>query len=1733
MSAQEVLKALQAGEISMEEARSVLEKMKRQAAPLPEIPVKQENKVKYNVNEPTSDVSYPERIAIVGMSGRYPGAGNLRQYWDNLEKGRDCVREVPVDRWNVNEFYAPLPYQKGKVYCKWLGALDDIALFDPLFFSITPLEAEGMDPQQRLFLQEAYKSFEDAGYTRQTLSNKKCAVYLGIMSNEYGLLQYKSQAASANITGNSFSIAAARVAYNLNLKGPAISIDTACSSSLVATHLACQALLNREVDMALAGGVTLYLTAESYMGMCSAGMLSPEGRCKTFDDSANGFVPGEGVGALVLKRLTDAVADKDPVYGVIIGSGINQDGKTNGMTAPSVNSQIELEREIYERYKIDPQSISYVEMHGTGTKLGDPIELEALSTVFKEKTSQRNFCALGSVKSNIGHTSAAAGVASVQKVLLAMQHQQLVPTLHFSKPNEHFNFDDSPFYVNTSLQPWVSTAATPRRAAISSFGYSGTNAHLVIEEYQSPATPVDTGVPLLFVLSAKSEEQLKEYAAALYLQVSAQEDIVLSDIAWTLQTGRQSMEYRMAFVADTKPALLTSLLTFTEQATYASIMTGKVGKKIEEEEEHIKPLLETWLQKKELLKLAALWIRGLTIDWNRLYQEVKPRRISLPTYPFARERYWVPDVAVSQTTDEPLRAGLNETASRRSYFLEKQWEPAPATTSGKTNGPVLILSDSSAKTLAGLVGAHFPGSDIFYIDEDQLPVVLQKVYSGCINLLGCGTISDQDLSWLPPLQQLIEQGGAGLLLLAVSRGLESAEVSLQQLSGALSAGLFRMLQNEYRQLRSRHMDVAIMIDDVTLASLIVSEYNQESREPEIVYRQDGQRYRALLSALTLPAATAGTKVQFGPEEVLLITGGTRGIGALCAVHFVKNYAVKRLVLCGREPLPARDTWHTYTTDSITGIKIAGIQALEALGAQVEVLTVPLTDKAAFVQALSAITSKMGPVKGIIHSAGMTDPHNPAFIRKRMTDISAVLAPKVAGLNVLYEIFKAQPLHCFVLFSSVSAAMPVLGAGQSDYVMGNAYMDYFSSAHRSACPLISIQWPSWEETGMGAVKGGVYAATGLHTLLNEEGVGLLDQVLASGRRGVLLAAVADPAVFNPAIPPDNYLLVPETAPSRAAVITENNHSLLADVRQWLLELFGRELRIPIEKLDADTPFQDYGVDSILLAQLLRQINKEIPEALDPSLLFEYPSLSSLSVWLTSHYGAVLSAVVKNTVAANKRIPVEVISAGTTVKTENIVAAPVNSHDNDIAVIGMSCRFAGAVNLDAYWKLLSEGRSGLSALSGPEWNAGNSPVYGGLLEDKGLFDPAFFLLPASDVPAMDPQALIVLEESLLALCHAGYSHTALKGQPVGVYMGGRSQHQPSVADLLSARNPIVAVGQNYLAANVSHFFDLRGPAVVVDTACSSSLVALHMAAQALQTGEIRAALVGGVSLLQPGGAMELFQQRGLLNRGNAFHVFDARASGVLLSEGAGMLVVKRLADAQAAGDRVYGVIKSVAVNNDGRTAGPASPNLQAQKEVMLQGLIRSGYQPGDISYIEANGSGSAVTDLLELKAIEEVYRSAKGATCMLGSIKPNIGHPLCAEGMAGLIKVLLMLHHKEIVPFLSGQQPMLHYDIGHSPFSFCRERTSWDISPAVAGINCFADGGTNVHVIVSAAPAANTDGVTRNPLPLPLMQRRPVRNSVVTPHVKAYTEKNTMSQDSVRVTSAWKKTASVEKIASLRN
>ncbi|AZS14157.1 beta-ketoacyl synthase N-terminal-like domain-containing protein [Paenibacillus lutimineralis] len=431
--------------------------------------------------------SLPEGIAIIGISGRFPGASTTRELWRNLRDGVCSIGEVPEERFDIHSAYDEDRKAVQKTYCKVAGLLDNVDEFDPLFFNISPREAEMMDPQQRIFLEEAWNALEDAGYSDRAVQDTRCGVFVGCAPSDYTKhLEANSLENTAEaFTGTSSSILAARISYFLNLKGPSISIDTACSSSLVAVHQACSSLWSGECDMALAGGIRLMFTPDSIVQSSQMEILSKEGVCRPFDNGADGTLLSEGTGVVVLKPLGSAIRDRDYIYGVIRGSGVNQDGRTNGITAPSVNSQIQLEKTVYEKFDIDPADINYVESHGTGTSLGDPIEVKALTEAFRHFTADSHYCALGSIKANIGHTTMAAGVAGIIKILLSLKSRKIPPLIHYRELNEKIKLQGSPFYINTELVEWPVNKKGSRMAAVSSFGFSGTNCHIVIEEYRS------------------------------------------------------------------------------------------------------------------------------------------------------------------------------------------------------------------------------------------------------------------------------------------------------------------------------------------------------------------------------------------------------------------------------------------------------------------------------------------------------------------------------------------------------------------------------------------------------------------------------------------------------------------------------------------------------------------------------------------------------------------------------------------------------------------------------------------------------------------------------------------------------------------------------------------------------------------------------------------------------------------------------------------------------------------------------------------------------------------------------------------------------------------------------------------------------------------------------------------------------------------------------------------------
>ena len=576
------------------------------------------------------EASRPEPVAIVGIGCRIPGGEEgVEGYWNLLRKGLSAVGADVTSRFSDSLRGRPLP--TSAVHAALLKQID---LFDPRHFGISPREATGVDPQQRLLLEVCWEAIENAGIDPESLYQTQTGVYVGLSAHDYAHLQLRGGDVSAInphfASGVASSVAAGRISYVLGLNGPAVSLDTACSSSLVAVHLACEALRHGECSAALAGGVNLILSPEPSIAFAQAGMLSESGVCRAFDFLADGFVRGEGCGVLLLKRKVDAVRDGDRVLGWILSSVVNQDGASSGLTVPNGLAQQSLLREAHRRAGIESGEVGYVEAHGTGTSLGDPIEAEALGSVFAGREKK---LLIGSVKTNVGHLESAAGVAGLIKVVLGMQHGEIPAQLHWERPSEHVRWSDLPLEVVTEPRAWEAIAGR-RIAGVSSFGFSGTNAHVVLESCAELERLEEEGREEVLVLSARTEGSLRGQAER-YAEHLEKTESRWEDICFTAAVGRSVFGERMAVVASSRREAAGKLRRWLESGEASEVYRGQVSAS---ERSRGGSRLGTSARCAEV---AEGFVRGAVVDWSERAFDRKLRRVGLPTYAFERERYWV------------------------------------------------------------------------------------------------------------------------------------------------------------------------------------------------------------------------------------------------------------------------------------------------------------------------------------------------------------------------------------------------------------------------------------------------------------------------------------------------------------------------------------------------------------------------------------------------------------------------------------------------------------------------------------------------------------------------------------------------------------------------------------------------------------------------------------------------------------------------------------------------------------------------------------------------------------------------------------------------------------------------------------------------------------------------------------------------------------------------------------
>jgi len=662
-------------------------------------------------------------IAIVGMAAKFPMADDVGTFWNNIRNGTDCVSQFPELRKRDTDFFLknvsnakePIEYDDG-------AYIEDISSFDYKFFRLSPKEASLMDPNQRLFLQTACQAIEDAGYGGANLIGSKTGVFVGF-SSDFGesyrrFIQIADPSSSGlAVPGNIKSIIASRISYLFDFKGPSVVVDTACSSSLVGVHMACQSINRGECEMAIAGGVKLNLLPIKSTAQEKLGIESNDGRTRTFDDSSSGTGFGEGVAVVLLKPLIKAIEDKDVIHAVIKGSAINQDGNSIGITAPNSMAQRDVLLAAWKNAEIDPETISYLEAHGTGTKLGDPLEVEGIEMAFRKYTHKKQFCAIGSVKTNIGHLDNAAGIAGLIKSVLALKNREIPPSIHFQKPNKKIDFYNSPVYVNDRLRIW-DTTIYPRRCGLSSFGLSGTNCHIVLEEGSSDQVirRKEPDTMQVLALSAKSLEALEKMVCNYCEFVLARPEEDIRDLCYSANTGRGHYEFRLAIIVNDMAELKEKLLALRSMGleknsgkniyyAHHEVLLDKKQKttegQIAEEEKKLKNN-EINMKTSELFsnserlpnetdilsQICRLYVTGGDVDWNRLYKGQVVRKISLPVYPFDKLSCWIDikvqegmkndapaqvEGAFSTLVDKLVLESINHEVYSTAFSVDKHW----------------------------------------------------------------------------------------------------------------------------------------------------------------------------------------------------------------------------------------------------------------------------------------------------------------------------------------------------------------------------------------------------------------------------------------------------------------------------------------------------------------------------------------------------------------------------------------------------------------------------------------------------------------------------------------------------------------------------------------------------------------------------------------------------------------------------------------------------------------------------------------------------------------------------------------------------------------------------------------------------------------------------------------------------------------------------------------------------
>ncbi len=1177
-------------------------------------------------------------IAIVGVACRLPGAASKEQFWANQAARRNCIGEVPKRRWDWQALFGDPLRENGRTDVKWGGFIDGEDQFAPDFFGISVYEAEQMDPQHRLFLKAAWEAIWDAGYDPAQFAGRALGVFAGVQFQDYQKLLDQGGVLSAQAcTGNAHAMLANRVSFLLDVHGPSEAIDTACSSSLVAIHNAVRAIRQGECDLAIAGGVNLLLTPDLFIMGRQLGVLSPTGQSRTFDAAADGYVRGEGVGALLLKPLRNAVEDRDHIYGVIKGTAVNHGGKAASLTAPNSRAHTELVMRALKDARMTPNDISYVEMHGTGTELGDPIELEGVKSAFHKLRTQDGLpptpCAIGSVKTNIGHLEPAAGVAGVINVIMAMANRTLPGLSNFRSLNPHLQLEDG-FSIQSETGSWqTSSSDQPLAAMVNSFGFGGANACVVLKEYtatgRTPAKTEQVFVPVTASNAGLMKIHAAELADAIGLLDGCGENI-LQDIAFTLQGRRESRAVRAVIAASSLSELQHGLRAIAAGGvlpeTVAMSATARTG---------------------EWPRHVAQWLDAGNADWPDI---VDAKRCPLPLSPWPDRSCWFePRPGLASPLDD-----METEAPAEMIYLERHWRPQEVGTGRRLDGKCIWLigrSDAQVESFEALLRATLPARvsvvtslldagaacrpepslEVWNLagDEPDAVIVLPP------ETIDAPTVYSENRILFGLAKELMERSFAREVDVFYLTGMDSGASPAADAMPAFAKSVF--LENERLRL---HTLYAGDLETGDLAGLVAAELLAPSPSTPLVLRFGASRQVQGLRPADMQDPAPAQDAWFRAGGVYLVAGGLGELGYRLLERLVEQVEAT-FILCGRSAL-----------EGAVAERLGSLRRKAKTAASVRYVSCDIADAGQARAMVDAILSAHGQLNGVVN---MVTTHNDAYLfRKDWEDFAAISASKVEGTINLDLATANIDLDFFVAFSSLAA----LGlAGGSDYAYGCAFQNAFAqwreravaAGHRRGASH-AISWSRWKwDKYVTESFDDWFASLGYAFLDIEQGLdawraimrGRGGEIFATqGWRGRILQHLdleagllrSDRKDAAPVSPAANALTESKPAESSGPATLPNSAPVPApasalgwsagdppaaagEVLEVALSAIIRDL-LKLDEFDPGSLFPSVGLDSVMAIRLIVLVEQKLGLRLSPKELLQYPSVAQLAAHLQS-------------------------------------------------------------------------------------------------------------------------------------------------------------------------------------------------------------------------------------------------------------------------------------------------------------------------------------------------------------------------------------------------------------------------------------------------------------------------------------------------------------------------------------